>query len=137
MVGILIIAHGTFGEALIGAVSHVLGKRPPHVQQIGIRVRDDPEATLRQARELVRELNQGAGVLVLTDILGATPSNIAAKLAAPGAVEVVAGVNLPMLVRALTYRNEPLAAVVVKAISGGRDGVAHLGSAQSHAATGS
>jgi PTS system ascorbate-specific IIA component len=70
-------------------------------------------------------------------MLGATPSNIAARLAAPGRVEVVAGVNLPMLVRALTYRAQPLAAVVGKAMSGGREGVLHLGELQAHAATGS
>ena len=137
MVGILIVAHGAFGEALIHCASHVLGKRPLRVRQVGITVHDDPDATLPQAQELVRQLDEGDGVLVLTDMLGATPSNIAARLAAPGRVEVVAGVNLPMLVRALTYRAQPLAAVVGKAMSGGREGVLHLGELQAHAATGS
>jgi len=137
MVGILIVAHGAFGEALIHCASHVLGKRPLRVRQVGITVHDDPDAMLPQAQELVRQLDEGDGVLVLTDMLGATPSNIAARLAAPGRVEVVAGVNLPMLVRALTYRAQPLAAVVGKAMSGGREGVLHLGELQAHAATGS
>ena len=137
MVGILIVAHGAFGEALIHCASHVLGKRPLRVRQVGITVHDDPDATLPQAQELVRQLDEGDGVLVLTDMLGATPSNIAARLAAPGRVEVVAGVNLPMLVRALTYRAQPLTVVVGKAISGGREGVLHLGELQAHAATGS
>ena len=136
MVGILIVAHGAFGEALIHCASHVLGKRPLRVRQVGITVHDDPDAILPQAQELVRQLDEGDGVLVLTDMLGATPSNIAARLAAPGRVEVVAGVNLPMLVRALTYRAPPLAAVVGKAMSGGREGVLHLGELQAHAATG-
>jgi PTS system ascorbate-specific IIA component len=137
MVGILIVAHGAFGEALIHCASHVLGKRPLRVRQVGITVHDDPDAILPQAQDLVRQLDEGDGVLVLTDMLGATPSNIAARLAAPGRVEVVAGVNLPMLVRALTYRAQPLAAVVGKAISGGREGVLHLGELQAHAAPGS
>jgi PTS system ascorbate-specific IIA component len=137
MVGILIVAHGAFGEALIHCASHVLGKRPLRVRQVGITVHDDPDAILPQAQDLVRQLDDGDGVLVLTDMLGATPSNIAARLAAPGRVEVVAGVNLPMLVRALTYRAQPLAAVAGKAISGGREGVLHLGELQAHAATGS
>jgi mannose PTS system EIIA component len=137
MVGILIVAHGAFGEALIHCASHVLGKRPLRVRQVGITVHDDPDAILPQAQELVRQLDDGDGVLVLTDMLGATPSNIAARLAAPGRVEVVAGVNLPMLVRALTYRAQPLAAVLGKAMSGGREGVLHLGELQAHAATGS
>jgi len=137
MVGILIVAHGAFGEALIHCASHVLGKRPLRVRQVGITVHDDPDAILPQAQDLVRQLDEGDGVLVLTDMLGATPSNIAARLAAPGRVEVVAGVNLPMLVRALTYRAQPLAGVVGKAMSGGREGVLHLGELQAHAATGS
>lgn len=136
MVGILIVAHGAFGEALIHCASHVLGKRPLRVRQVGITVHDDPDAILPQAQELVRQLDEGDGVLVLTDMLGATPSNIAARLTVPGKVEVVAGVNLPMLVRALTYRAQPLAAVVGKAMSGGREGVLHLSELQPHAATG-
>jgi PTS system ascorbate-specific IIA component len=63
---------------------------------------------------------------VLTDMLGATPSNIATRLLEPGRVEGLAGASLPMLIRALTYRDEPLAAVVEKAMSGGREGVVHL-----------
>ena len=72
-------------------------------------------------------------MLVLTDMIGATPSNIAVRLASPGKVEVVGGVSLPMLIRALTYRAQPLAEVVDKAISGGREGVMHL--SEAHAAT--
>jgi len=136
MVGILIVAHGAFGEALIHCASHVLGKRPLRVRQVGITVHDDPDAILPQAQDLVRQLDEGDGVLVLTDMLGATPSNIAARLAVPGKVEIVAGVNLPMLVRALTYRAQPLATVVTKAASGGREGVLHLGETERHAAAG-
>jgi PTS system ascorbate-specific IIA component len=134
MIGVLIIAHGAFGEALIHCASHVLGKRPMRVRQVGITVHDDPDAMLRQAETLVRELDEGGGVLVLTDMVGATPSNIAARLAASGRVEVVAGVSLPMLIRALTYRNEPLASVVDKAISGGLEGVVHLRGSEGRAA---
>src|SRR5256714_9061285 len=126
MVGVLIVAHGALGEALIHGASHVLGKRPLQVQQLGVTVHDDPDAILPQAQELVRQLDGGDGVLVLTDILGATPSNIATRLLRPGKVEGLSGASLPMLIRALTYRDEPLAAVVDKAMSGGRDGVGHL-----------
>ena len=126
MVGILIVSHGAFGEALIHCASHVLGKRPPQVMQIGVTVHDDPELVLPQAQELVRQLDRGDGVLVLSDVLGATPCNIASRLLKPNKVEGVSGVNLPMLIRALTYRAEPLATVVEKAISGGVAGVVHL-----------
>jgi PTS system mannose-specific IIA component len=126
MIGILIVAHGAFGEALIHSASHVLGKRPLRVRQVGVTVHDDPEAILPQASELVRQLDQGDGVLVLTDIFGATPGNIALRLLVPGRVEGVSGVNLPMLIRALTYRDQGLALAVEKALSGGSEGVIHM-----------
>jgi PTS system mannose-specific IIA component len=129
MVGILIVSHGAFGETLIHCASHVLGKRPLRVRQVGITVHDDPEAILPQAQDLVRQLDSGDGVLVLTDMLGATPSNIATRLLEPGRVAGVSGVNLPMLVRALTYRDEPLERVVDKAVSGGYQGIVRLDSA--------
>ena len=126
MVGILIISHGAFGAALVDCASHVLGKRPLRVRQVGITLHDDPEAILPQAQDLVRQLDSGEGVLVLTDILGATPSNVATRLLVPGRIEGVSGVSLPMLIRALTYREEPLASVVAKALSGGQDGASQL-----------
>jgi PTS system mannose-specific IIA component len=126
MIGILIVAHGAFGEALIHSASHVLGRRPLRVRQVGITVHDDPEAMLPQAQDLVQQLDEGDGVLVLTDIYGATPGNIALRLLRPGKVEGVAGVNLPMLIRALTYREHGLAAAVEKALSGGTEGVTRM-----------
>src|SRR6185369_5696732 len=94
MIGILIVAHGAFGEALVHSASHVLGGRPQRVRQLGVTLHDQPDSLLPQARELVRELDDGDGVLVLTDMLGATPSNIATRLLVPGRVEGLAGVNL-------------------------------------------
>ena len=127
MIGILIVSHGAFGEALIHSASHVLGKRPLRVRQVGVTVHDDPEAILPQAQDLVRQLDEGEGVLVLTDIYGATPGNIALRLLKPGQVEGISGVNLPMLIRALTYREKgDLAKVVKKALSGGTEGVVHM-----------
>ena len=126
MIGILIVSHGAFGEALIHCASHVLDKRPLKVRQVGVTVHDDPDAIFPQAQELVRQLDDGDGVLVLTDILGATPSNIASRLLVPGKVEGVSGVSLPMLIRALTYRTEPLATVVEKTMSASRECTVHM-----------
>src|SRR5688572_7757663 len=126
MIGILIVSHGAFGEALIHSASHVLGKRPLRVRQVGVTVHDDPEAILPQAKDLVKQLDEGDGVLVLTDIYGATPGNIALQLLEAGRVEGISGVNLPMLVRALTYRDQGLAVTVEKALSGGSQGVLHM-----------
>jgi PTS system ascorbate-specific IIA component len=126
MVGILIVSHGAFGESLIHSASHVLGKRPTHLRQIGVTVHDDPDALLPVAEDLIRFLDQGAGVLVMTDIYGATPSNIACRLLRPGRVEGIAGVNLPMLIRALTYRTEPLLNVRDRALAGATEGVIQM-----------
>lgn len=123
MIGFLIISHGTLGESLIHCASHMLNKRPPRLRQLGVTAQDDPVQLLPLARKLVRELDEGSGVLIFTDMYGGSPSNIAAKLVMPGKVEAVAGVNLPMLIRALTYRDKPLPIAVTKAVSGGCEGV--------------
>ncbi|MCB5190172.1 PTS fructose transporter subunit IIA [Methylobacillus arboreus] len=127
MIGILIIAHGTLGESLIHCGSHVMGSRPPLLRQLGVGTHDDPAALLPQAQQMIRELDEGQGVLILSDVYGATPCNLVTRLLIPGHVEGVAGVNLPMLVRALTYREgNGIMTLVEKAISGGRDGVVHF-----------
>ena len=138
MIGILLITHGTLGESLIHCASHVLNKRPPRLKQLSITAQDDPYNLLPQARNLVKELEDGDGVLVLTDMYGGSPANIGAKLITPGKVEGVAGVNLPMLIRVLTYRDKPLQTIVTKAVSGGCDGVVRMpGLIVNNAATGS
>jgi PTS system ascorbate-specific IIA component len=125
------------GESLVHCASHVMGGRPPHLMHIAVSMHDDPQVVVPQAIKLVRTLDQGGGVLVLSDVYGATPCNIASRLLVPGKIEGVAGVNLPMIVRALTYRNEPLKTVVSKAISGGIEGVMQIPAAQmKNAATG-
>lgn len=126
MIGILIVSHGAFGESLIHSASHVLGKRPLYLRQLGVTVHDDPDAILPVGVDLIRFLDRGDGVLVMTDIYGATPSNIAMRLLRPGRVEGLAGVNLPMLIRALSYRDEPLPSVLDKALSGAAEGVMRM-----------
>jgi PTS system mannose-specific IIA component len=133
MIGLVIIAHENLGESLIRCVTHVLGSRPPSVESLNIGSHDEAFNLLPQAKRLVASLDQGEGVLVLTDIYGATPANLACKLIDAGHVEVVTGVSLPMLVRALTYRERTLATMVSKAVSGGRDGVLHVELSPLHA----
>ena len=138
MIGILIITHGTLGESLVHCASHVLNKRPPRLKQLGVTAQDDPALLLPQARALVKELDEGTGVLILSDMYGGTPSNLASKLVVPGRIEAVAGVSLPMLIRVLTYRDRDLQTIVTKAISGGCEGVMRVPVFKLHnAATGS
>ncbi len=115
MIGILIIAHDTLPDSLVKAVTHVLGTKPPQFETLSVAATDDPFDLLPNARERVRQLDTGDGVLIFSDIYGATPCNLAGKLVAPGRVEVIAGVSLPMLVRAFTYRARGMETMITKA----------------------
>ena len=126
MIGILIISHGDLGNSLIHCANHVMGKRPEHLMHLGITIQDDPDVIILNALELLKQLDCGEGVLILSDICGATPCNIATELVNPGRVECLSGVNLSMLIRALTYRDESLESLVEKALSGGKEGVMRI-----------
>ncbi len=137
MIGVLIIAHEDFGASLIRCVTHVLGVRPPKFEALSVQPGDDPLDLLPRAQRLIAGLDDGDGVLVVSDLFGATPCNLACKLLVPGKVEGISGVSLPMLVRAFTYRNKGLATMVKKAVSGGCEGVLHIDVEPQHAKTGS
>ncbi len=126
MIGILLVTHGTLGESLVQCACHVLNKRPPKIAQLGLSAQDDPLDILPLARQMLAWTDSGHGVLLLTDIYGATPCNVAAKLIEPGRVEAIAGVNLPMLLRVLTYRERDMKTLLQRAVSGGCDGVLHI-----------
>lgn len=135
MIGVLIIAHDSIGESLVRAVTHVLGARPPQFEVLSVAATDDPVLLLPLAREQASKLDSGEGVVIFSDLYGATPCNLAMRLVAPGRVECVTGVNLPMLVRAFTYRSRDMATMVTKAISGGCEGVLHVEVDPAYAAT--
>jgi len=127
MIGVLLVTHSTLGEVLIECACHVLNRCPLHMKSFAVMPRDDPRDLLADARAQVASLDQGQGVLVLCDIFGASPANLAARLVEPGRVEAVAGVNLPMLMRVLTYREQcTLGAVVERAVTGACDGVVRM-----------
>jgi mannose PTS system EIIA component len=123
MIGLFLITHGSYGESLIQCACHVLNKRPEQIAQLGVSGQDDPLDALPLAERMLTLVDSGKGVLIMTDIFGATPANIAMKMLKRGVIEGVAGVNLPMLLRALTYRDKGMETLVTKAIAGGRDGV--------------
>lgn len=126
MIGFLIIAHENLGDSFIRCANHIMGEKLTHIVSLSISVQDDPDIIVSKAQDLINQLDSGEGVLVFSDICGATPCNIASRLIKPGEVECLTGTNLPMLIRALTYRNEPLAIVIEKASCGGREGVLHI-----------
>jgi len=126
MIGILLITHGNYGEALVQNVCHVLNRRPRQLVQLGLTPQDDPLDLLPLAREMLGLADKGEGVLLLTDIFGASPANLALKLLEPGRVEGLTGVNMPMLLRALTYRDKGMETLIVRARDGGRDGILNM-----------
>ena len=121
MVGILLITHNGLGESLIDCVRHVMGSVPAHVKALSVLAQDDPVLKEEEARALIAELDEGQGVLLLSDVYGATPCNIARRLCQPGRIEGVAGVNLPMLLRVACYCNKPLDEQVQRALDGGKE----------------
>ncbi|MFC3624716.1 PTS sugar transporter subunit IIA [Vogesella amnigena] len=126
MVGVLIISHGNLGHSLADCARHVLGRVPDNLAVMAVEKHEDPEDKFREAGALVASLQQGDGVLLLTDMVGGTPANITWRLVEAGKVEAVAGINLPMLVRALCYSSQALEVVVSKAITGGLEGVYYM-----------
>ena len=126
MVGILLITHNGLGDSLLDCVRHVTGSIPIKLKSLSVLANDDPQSKEEEGRALLKLLDQGDGVLLLTDIYGATPSNIALRLCNPGQVEGVAGVNLPMLLRVACGPELPLAAMAERALQGGRDCIVAL-----------
>jgi PTS system mannose-specific IIA component len=122
-VGILIITHGQIGQDLLDTATRVLGFCPVSVKTLSVPFDCNPEEKLVQASGTVAELETGDGVLVLTDIYGSTPSNIANRLTKRRGIQIVSGINLPMLLRVLNYPELRLEELVEKAITGGHDGV--------------
>ncbi len=135
MVGILLITHNGLGDSLIDCVRHVLGVAPAHVKALSVLANDDPELKQKEANALIAQLDKGQGVLLLSDVFGATPCNIARRLSQPGRIEGVAGVNLPMLLRVACYSNKPLDELVQRALDGGRDCIVTIDSEGFDAAT--
>jgi PTS system ascorbate-specific IIA component len=126
MIGLFLITHTTYGESLIQCACHVLNKRPPQLAQLGVALQDDPLDLMPLARDMIKLVDSGDGVLIMSDVYGATPSNVAMKLLVPGRIEGLAGVNLPMLLRALTYRDRDMETLVMRATTGGRDGIVNM-----------
>jgi mannose PTS system EIIA component len=123
---ILIIAHAPLAHALRSCALHVFPDCAPHVAAIDVQPNLPPDETLAMARVALDQLSRPAGiagVLVLTDIFGATPSNVAQRLVDGVKSRLITGVNLPMLLRSVSYRHEPLDALVSRAVIGGTQGV--------------
>ena len=122
-VSILTITHGNIGKELLITAESMLNGLPLSCEALSVIDTCNPDKLLDKAKKLCDKLDQGDGVLVLTDIYGSTPSNICNKLNKPANTHVLAGLNLPMLIRIMNYPNLGLHELVAKAISGAHDGI--------------
>jgi PTS system ascorbate-specific IIA component len=134
MTGILIVAHTPVASAMLGFAEHAFGVLPERVRAVDIPPYEDIKVSFERVLEAAKGVNSGNGILVLTDVMGATPANVASKLDVPGLsaqlgnVIVLTGLNLPMLMRCITHRGEGLEELAAKALQGGQNGILRLGS---------
>jgi PTS system mannose-specific IIA component len=126
MVGILLLTHAPLGQAFIAAATHVFRGVPVQTEAIDVLADQDPEEIKKLARQAIARINDGSGVLVITDVMGGTPSNCTLQLCVPGEIEVIAGISLPMLLRAITYRHNTLDVALEMALSGGQNGACRV-----------
>ncbi len=135
MTGIVIVAHTPVASAMLGFAEHTYGVAPERVRAVDIPPHEDTKVSFDRVMKAAYGVNTGNGVLILTDVMGATPANVASKLEALGPLSglnapviVLAGLNLPMLMRCITHRSEDLEALAQKALAGGQHGILRLGS---------
>lgn len=120
---LLLITHGNLGHELLDTVTGILRQCPLQARAIAVPADCDAEAVYRQADRACSELDQGSGILVLTDLYGSTPSNIATRLLDSHRVNVISGASIPMLLRVLNYPDMGLEQLGEKAVSGAHDGI--------------
>lgn len=125
-VGLLIISHDGIGPVMLGTALSMLGGSTLKTRLLTASRDCNPDELFAEAREQMKSLDEGDGVLIIADLYGSTPSNIAQKLAAHGNVRAITGLNLSMLIRILNYPQLDLGHLAEKALSGGRDGIALL-----------
>jgi PTS system ascorbate-specific IIA component len=123
MISLILLTQGDMGEGLLNAIEHVLGKRPEALEVQPIDYHESQESLVQALARRIGQIDRGRGVLILADIYGSSHTNAACRLLQPGHVELVSGVNLPMLVRALNYRRLSMDELVRKAVSGGAEGI--------------
>jgi len=127
MIGLLILAEKKLGDGLLAAVAHTLGSIPAQLVAVDLKYDTAPEQMDALIRQALQKVDGGDGALILADVYGATHTNVACRLLSRGRIELVAGVNLPMLLRVLNYRQLQMDDLIDKALSGGCGGIVCAG----------
>ena len=135
MAGILIIAHTPIASAMLSFAEHVYGSIPEHIQAVDIPAHEDAKISFERVLAAAKAVEAHGELLVLTDVMGATPANVASRLVTQQSsagmklkVQILAGLNLPMLMRAVSYKDDSLDALTQKTLQGGQNGILRLGS---------
>ena len=134
MAGILIIAHTPIASAMLSFAEHVYGSIPEHIQAVDIPAHEDAKISFERVLAAAKAVETHGELLVLTDVMGATPANVASRLMTQQSnsgmklkVQILAGLNLPMLMRAVSYKDDALDALAQKTLQGGQNGILRLG----------
>ncbi|MDQ5920263.1 MAG: mannose system component [Pseudomonadota bacterium] len=128
MVNILVIAHSEIANSFAYCVEHILNKRVDNLHILAVKKAEDTDSILARARELIDKIKHDYNdeVLILSDLFGATPCNIAQRLVEKDKIELISGLNLPMLIRAISYAKNKLSDVVKKSLEGAVSGIVHF-----------
>ena len=134
MTGIVIVAHTPIASAMLSFAEHTFGVVPERISAVEVPPHEDTKESFERVVEASKKVDSGNGVLILTDVMGATPANVASKLESaapsselPSPIIVLTGLNLPMLMRCISHRGEGLESVAQKALQGGQNGILRLG----------
>jgi len=123
MISIIILAQQDMANGLLNAIEHVLGNRPQSLEVQPIDYHQPQEALAQALDARIRAIDRGKGVLILADVYGSSHTNAACRLLKPGHIELVSGVNVPMLLRVLSHRRLGMEELLRKALSGGTEGI--------------
>ena len=116
MIGILLVTHGEIGKSLIDCAAHILDNQPVSVESLSINSNNDLHKYSDIIAKKIKNLESGHGVLIMTDIYGATPCNLLSKFIEEDKVEVVTGINLPMLIKAISDRKDNIKTLITDSI---------------------
>ncbi len=120
---ILLITHEKIGKALLNTVKRIFGKLPIPTRVVPVNYHSDPQEIVKKLQPIAAEASSDEGILILTDMYGSTPCNVALALRHYKHLHIISGLNLPMLIKILNYPHIPLYQLVQKAIQGGRHGI--------------
>ena len=106
MIGLLVVTHADMGQALVETIEFILGEKQEHLASISINIKENADNLIKKIKKGINQVQADGGVIILTDMFGGTPSNLSYSFLKEGQIEVISGVNLPILLRAVNARSK-------------------------------